>query len=50
MKLYTCTCNGMGGRDEKNALILKEINSNEEPNAGRRQLPMLLPNEITPLQ
>ncbi len=36
--------------DEKNAMALKEINSNEEPFAGGRQLLMLLPNETTPLQ
>ncbi len=32
----------------KNAMTLKEINSNEEPNAGGRQLHMLLSNETTP--
>ena len=36
--------------DEKNAMALKEINSNEEPFAGGRQLLMLLSNETTPLQ
>ena len=34
----------------KNAIALKEINSNEEPNAGGMQLLMLLPNETCPLQ
>ena len=33
---------------EKNAIALKEINSNEEPNNGGRQLLMLLPNETVP--
>ena len=34
---------------EKNAMALKEINSNEEPIAGGRQLLMLLPNDTPPL-
>ena len=33
---------------EKNAMALKEINPNEEPNHGGRQLLMLLPNETVP--
>ncbi len=49
MKLYTYMP-GVGGRDEKNAMALKEINSNEEPFLGGRQLLMLLSNETTPLQ
>lgn len=42
------TMTGEGGRDEKNAMALKEINSNEEPNHSGRQLLMLLPNETVP--
>ena len=34
----------------KNAIALKEINSNEESNADGMQLLMLLPNETHPLQ
>ncbi len=47
MKLYTCNKRGHAGR--KNAMALEEINSNEEPNAGGRQLLMLLPNDTKEL-
>ena len=47
MKLYTCKSRGRAGR--KNAMTLEEISSNEESNAGRSQLLMLLLNETPPL-
>lgn len=40
MKLFTCNVTGEGGRDKKNAMVLKEICSDEEPNDGGRQLLM----------
>lgn len=48
MKLFTCNVTGEGGRDKKNAMALKEIYSDEEPNDGGRQLLMVLPYETTP--
>ncbi len=50
MKLYHVCATGVGGRDEKNAMALREINSNEKSNADGIQLLILLPNETTPLQ
>lgn len=38
---------GVGGRD-KNAMNLKETNSNKEPNAGGEQLQTLLSDKTSP--